>query len=125
MQKFEREQKVCRIGDVEIGGQPGERPTVLIGSIFFARHQIVHDAQRGLFDEGQAEALLQSEAEASAFTRNPRFVDPVGDTGAALIRYVEFLAQHNAGDDRVRGGGFSAVRPDALCPVGLPGSRCG
>jgi len=93
MFRLEREQHVCRVGDVEIGGQPGERPTVLIGSIFFARHQIVQDAQRGLFDEAKAEALLDAEAEASAFTGNPRFIDPVGDTSAALIRYIEFLAQ--------------------------------
>jgi tetrahydromethanopterin S-methyltransferase subunit H len=93
MYRLEREQTVCRIGDVEIGGQPGERPTVLIGSIFFARHQIVQDPQRGLFDEAKAEALLQAEMEASAFTGNPRFIDPVGDTSTALIRYIEFLAQ--------------------------------
>jgi tetrahydromethanopterin S-methyltransferase subunit H len=96
MLKFEREQTVCRIGDVEIGGQPGERPTVLIGSIFFARHQIVQDAQLGLFDEAKAEALLDAEAEASAFTGNPRFIDPVGETSAALIRYIEFLAQRTS-----------------------------
>ncbi len=93
MFKFEHEQTVCRIGDVEVGGQPGERPTTLIGSIFFARHQIVQDAQRGLFDEEKAEALLQAEADESAFTGNPRFIDPVGETGTALIRYIEFLAQ--------------------------------
>jgi tetrahydromethanopterin S-methyltransferase subunit H len=92
MFKFEREQRVYRIGDVEVGGQPGERPTVLIGSIFFARHQIVQDPQLGTFDEQRADALLNSEAEASGFTGNPRFIDPVGDTSAALIRYIEFLA---------------------------------
>jgi tetrahydromethanopterin S-methyltransferase subunit H len=93
MYKVEREQVVCHIGDVEFGGQPGERPTVLIGSIFFARHQIVQDPRRGLFDEARAEALLNAEAEVSAFAGNPRMVDPVGDTSAALIRYIEFLAQ--------------------------------
>ena len=93
MFKHEREQKVCRIGDVELGGQPGERPTVLIGSIFFAGHRIVHDPQRGLFDKARAQAQLDAEAEASAFTGNPRFIDTVGETSTALIRYIEFLAQ--------------------------------
>jgi tetrahydromethanopterin S-methyltransferase subunit H len=93
MRKFDQEQKVYRIGDVEIGGQPGERPTVLIGSIFFARHQIVQDARLGIFDEEKADALLNAEAEVSAFTGNPRFVDPVGDTSEALIRYIEFIAR--------------------------------
>lgn len=94
MLKFETAQRVCRIGQVEIGGQPGERPTVLIGSIFFARHQIVRDPQLGLFDEAKAKALLAAEAEASAFSGIPHFVDPVGENSTALIRYIEFLAQH-------------------------------
>ena len=93
MLKFEREQRVCRIGDVEVGGQPGQRPTVLIGSIFYARHQIVRDVRHGLFDEQKADTLLESEAEVSAFTGNPRFIDPVGETGTALIRYIEYLAR--------------------------------
>lgn len=93
MLRFDREQISCRIGDVELGGQPGERPTVLVGSIFFARHKIVQDAQRGLFDRDKALALLQCEEEASRFSGNPRFIDPVADTSEALIRYIEFLAK--------------------------------
>lgn len=93
MFKFDREQTVCRIGGVELGGQPGERPTALIGSIFFARHKIVQDPQRGLFDREKALALLHSEAEASAFSGNPSLIDPVADTSEALIHYIEFLAE--------------------------------
>jgi [methyl-Co(III) glycine betaine-specific corrinoid protein]---tetrahydrofolate methyltransferase len=96
MLRFEREQKAYDIGGVQVGGQPGERATVLAGSIFFAKHQIVHDAQRGLFDEQRAAALLDQEAEAAAFTGNPRFIDPVGDTGEALVKYIEFVAGHTS-----------------------------
>ncbi len=94
MYKFATEQKVYRIGKVEIGGQPGERPTVLIGSIFFSGHTIVHDRQRGLFDEARAKSLLEREAAVAEETGNPRIVDVVGDTGDALIRYLEFVAAH-------------------------------
>ena len=96
MLRFEREQRVYNIGGVEIGGQPGERPAVLIGSIFYARHRIVTDAQAGVFDEEQATALLDDEARVAAFTGNPRFVDPVGSTTEALIRYIDFLASHTS-----------------------------
>ena len=59
MFKFERDQITCRIGNVELGGQPGERPTVLIGSIFFARHKIVQDSQRCLlYTSDAADDLL-------------------------------------------------------------------
>lgn len=94
MIKFAAEQKVYQIGDVEIGGQPGERPTVLIGSLFFGGHTIVRDRPKGLFDEAKAKTLLERESVAAAETGNPRFVDVVGDTGAALIRYIEFVAVH-------------------------------
>ena len=94
MNKFTADQKVCRIGNAELGGQPGERATVLIGSIFFGGHAIVRDREKGLFDQPKAKALLEREAAAAAETGNPRIVDVVGDTGEALIRYLEFAAAH-------------------------------
>ncbi len=94
MLRFAAEQKVYRIGNVEMGGQPGERPTVLIGSIFFGGHAIVRDRQKGLFDEAKAKALLEREAAAAEETGNPRIVDVVADTGEAMIRYLEFVAAH-------------------------------
>jgi len=48
MQRFSREQKVYSIGGIQIGGHPGEKPTVLIGSIFFSKHQIVSDPLKGI-----------------------------------------------------------------------------
>jgi tetrahydromethanopterin S-methyltransferase subunit H len=35
MFKFKAEQKIFDIGGVKFGGQPGEVPTVLIGSMFY------------------------------------------------------------------------------------------
>lgn len=96
MRSFTSEQKVYRIGGVEIGGQPGERPTVLIGSLFFAGHRIVYDPEKGLFDEEKAKALLSREEELSVAYGNPRFIDVMGDTTEALIRYIEFVAAHTS-----------------------------
>lgn len=94
MHKFAAEQRVCRIGNVVLGGQPGERSTVLIGSIFFGGHNIVTDRRKGLFDEAKAKSLLEREATAANETGNPRIVDVIGDTGEALISYLEFVAAH-------------------------------
>lgn len=96
MLSFTSEQKVYHIGGVEIGGQPGERPTVLIGSLFFPGHRIVCDPEKGLFDEEKAKALLSKEEELSAAYGNPRFIDVMGDTTEALIRYIEFVAAHTS-----------------------------
>jgi tetrahydromethanopterin S-methyltransferase subunit H len=92
MRTFNRNQKMYTIGGIEIGGQPGERPTVLIGSMFYTGHQIVADAEKGIFDEKSAKVLLDREAEISGETGIPRFIDVVGNSSEALIRYIEFVA---------------------------------
>ena len=88
MLKLSAQRKTCNIAGIEVGGQPGQRPTLLIGSIFFSRHKIVKDNIKGIFDKEKAHVLLDSDAEASACTGNPRFIDVIGDTGAALINYL-------------------------------------
>jgi len=50
MFKFEREQKVFQIGNVTVGGQPGEYPTVMMGSIFYSKDKLVKDPVKGEFD---------------------------------------------------------------------------
>jgi tetrahydromethanopterin S-methyltransferase subunit H len=96
MLKFASSQKVYNIAGVEIGGQPGERPTVLISSIFFAGHRIVHDPLKGLFNRKKAANLLQQEAELSIKYGNPRIVDVIGDTKEALVNYIEFVAEQTS-----------------------------
>jgi len=93
---FSNQQKTYRIGGVEIGGQPGERPTVVIGSLFFAGHRIVQDSGKGLFDIEKAKALLDREEELSAVYGNLHITDVIGDTAQALIRYIEFVATHSS-----------------------------
>jgi len=89
---FNHEQRVFDIGGVMVGGQPGEYPTVMVGSIFFAGHRIVRDASKGEFDAGAAAALLEAQSAAAEATNLPYFVDVIGDTPKALIRYLEFVA---------------------------------
>jgi tetrahydromethanopterin S-methyltransferase subunit H len=95
MHKFNVEQKVYDIAGVKIGGHIGERPTVLIGSIFFSGHRIVSDSLKGVFDKDKARELLERADEAAARTCNPHFIDVIGDTGPALIKYIEFVAAHS------------------------------
>jgi tetrahydromethanopterin S-methyltransferase subunit H len=94
MFNFAQEQIISNIYGREIGGQPGERPTILIGSIFFRGHKIVSDNKRGIFDKDKARALLMKDTEAAEETGNPNIIDVLGDTGEALIRFIEFVALH-------------------------------
>lgn len=94
MIKFSSDQHVYDINGVKIGGQPGQYPTVLIGSIFYRGHKIVQDGVKGIFDEAAAKALLDQEAELSAETGNPFIIDVLGESVEALTRYVEFILKN-------------------------------
>ncbi len=89
---FDKSQTILEIGKVRIGGQPGELPTVLCGSIFYHKHKIVKDPIQGIFDKREAERLINQQDEWSDKTGNPCMVDVVGESGKALAKYVEFVA---------------------------------
>lgn len=92
MFKFGKEQNIFEIGGVKIGGQPGELPTVLIGSIFHEGHKIVKDRSSGLFDKKEAERLINIQEEMSEKTGVPCMIDVVGENSKALIRYIKFVS---------------------------------
>ena len=63
MFKFTKKQQIFDVGGVKVGGQPGQLPTVLLGSIFYMGHKIVEDQKKGVFNQEKAEELLKTEAE--------------------------------------------------------------
>ncbi|MBC7115242.1 MAG: tetrahydromethanopterin S-methyltransferase subunit H [Archaeoglobi archaeon] len=93
MFKFSSPQKVIEIAGVKLGGQPGELPTVMIGSIFFEGHSIVEDPKKGIFDKRRAEELINTALSLSEETGNPTIIDVVGETSEALIRYIDFISE--------------------------------
>jgi tetrahydromethanopterin S-methyltransferase subunit H len=90
--KFERKQEIFDIGGVKVGGQPGELPTVLVGSIFYEGHKIVKDRSSGVFDRAEAERLINVQEEMSDKTGVPCMLDVVGENSKALTKYIEFAA---------------------------------
>ncbi|KYH42834.1 MAG: tetrahydromethanopterin S-methyltransferase subunit H [Candidatus Bathyarchaeota archaeon B63] len=93
MFRFRREQKIFEIGKVKVGGQPGELPTVLIGSIFHEGHRIVKDRRQGIFDKKKAEHLIKLQEELSEETAVPCMLDVVGENPKALIKYIDFVSE--------------------------------
>jgi N5-methyltetrahydromethanopterin:coenzyme M methyltransferase subunit H len=93
MLKFEKEQKVFDIAGVKLGGQPGEYPTVLIGTIFYDKHKIISDEIKGTFDRSKAEDLLKKQEVMSEKTGNPIILDVPGHTSEALTKYVDFVSE--------------------------------
>ena len=92
MFRFKTEQKVFEVAGVRFGGQPGENPIVLVGSMFYSKHRIVKDERRGVFDGEEAERLVREMEEFSDKTGLPGLVDVVASTEEAAGRYIEFVA---------------------------------
>lgn len=93
MFKFKKKQKMFEIGRVKVGGQPGELPTVLIGSIFHRGHNIVEDPKLGVFDKEKAEHLINMQEVMSENTGNPCMLDVVGENFKALKKYIDFVSK--------------------------------
>lgn len=93
MFKFKNEQKIFEVGKVRVGGQPGELPTVLIGSLFHEGHKIVKDREAGMFDRREAERLIEAQAEMSEKTGVPHMLDVVAENPRALIKYIDFVSE--------------------------------
>lgn len=96
MFRFEKEQQIFNIGGVRLGGQPGQLPTVLIGSIFYHGDKTVTDPVKGQFDKDKALELLRLEEEQGFKTGNPRMIDVNGLNGQALIRFIDFIANNTS-----------------------------
>jgi tetrahydromethanopterin S-methyltransferase subunit H len=90
--KFKIQQKTFEIGKVKVGGQPGENPPVLIGSIFYHGHKIVKDEKTGEFNREEAERLIKLQEEYSDKTGNPSLLDVVAATENAMCRFIDFVA---------------------------------
>jgi tetrahydromethanopterin S-methyltransferase subunit H len=95
MQKFNTPQKIYELGKVKVGGQPGETPTFLIGSIFWLGQKMVKDANQGIFDVEQAENLINKADTLSDLTGVSLAYDIVGTTETAFEKYIDFVAKHS------------------------------
>ena len=90
MFRFGREQSVVNIAGVKIGGQPGELPTALCGTIFYQGHRIVQDEERGLFDQARAERLIGRQEELSEETGCPAVLHLYARSIQAMEKYLDF-----------------------------------
>ncbi len=60
MYKFQTVQRELSIGGVNVGGQPGKRRTMLVGSLFYPRHSVVLDPRQGTLDKAKLNERLDS-----------------------------------------------------------------
>lgn len=92
---FETEQKVCTVGGVEFGGQPGDYPTVVVPSMFQKGDRVFEGAKRKEgFNEDRARELLQETQKLSQESGVPAMVDIVANTGKEFETFVSFVAEN-------------------------------
>ena len=58
MMSFSKEQKIIEIGGLKLGGQPGELPTALFGTVFYGKK---YKVMRGGGDDAALEAAIRGE----------------------------------------------------------------
>ena len=106
MFRFSREQSIVNVAGVKFGGQCGELPSVLCGTIFYHGHKIVEDEERGVFDHAAAERLISRQAELSEETGCPSVLHLYARSTLAFERYLDFA-------ERVWSGPFIIDSADA------------
>ncbi len=93
---FQNEQKVFKIGKVKVGGQPGENPTLMVGSMFYTGHKKVleteQDREKGKFNKQHAEELINKLETLSDATGIPAALDLVANYTEEACNYIDFVA---------------------------------
>ena len=92
MFRFNSKQTVYDIGGVKVGGEAGENPTVMIGSIFYRGDKIVRDEKTGDFDREKARELVSKVEEMCERTGLSAMLDVVCTYAETARWYLEFAA---------------------------------
>ena len=90
MFKLRREQKILKVGDVRIGGQPGELPTVLIGSILCRGRERNRGSARC---KKKLERLIDYQEEMSDRTGLPFMLDIFAESIMVFREYIGFISE--------------------------------
>ena len=80
------------IGGIKVGGEVGENPTVMIGSIFYRGDKIISDEKAGVFDREKARELISKVEEMSERTGLSAMLDVVCTYAETARGYLEFVA---------------------------------
>ncbi len=91
MFRFKKSQNTVEIGGIKIGGQPGENPTVLLGTMFYNGHKIIEKRKGARFDRKKAEELINQQETLSDQTGIPGMLDLVANFPEEIEAYIDFV----------------------------------
>ncbi len=93
MFRFKTEQKKFNIAGIEVGGQPGENPPLMIASMFHNKDRVLDDRKSGKFDRKRAVELIRKQEELSRSTGIPGMVAMVANTPEEAQVYIDFFLE--------------------------------
>lgn len=85
-------QKTFTIGNIKVGGNPGEHPPLLIASMFHNKDRILQD-RKGNFDRQKANELIKKQEELSLSTGIPSMVAMVANSPEEAKIYIDFFLE--------------------------------
>ncbi len=90
---FEREQQVAEIGNVKMGGQPGENPPVAVATVFYAAHKALLNEKTGKIDKTLVEQEVNDFMSIVDETGMQAIVDVVGGYPEALYKECLYISK--------------------------------
>ena len=91
MLRCRKEQRVCDIAGLRVGGQPGENPPLLVGNMFQKGDTLLKSRKQGEFDRREAEARVRNLERVTEETGVPGMVALVANTEDEIKGYIDFL----------------------------------
>lgn len=86
-------QKTYNIHGVKFGGEPGEIPTVMVGSMFYNGDKNIIDATKGVFNKEKALAQIREAETMSETVGLPSVIDLIAETTEAAKRHIDFVVE--------------------------------
>ena len=91
MIKYDLEQRVCHIGSIKVGGQPGRNAPLLIGNMFQKGDTLIESRKERKFNRKEATARIHEMERLSAETNMPGMVAIVANNLDELKTFVDFF----------------------------------
>lgn len=88
---YDREQKVCSIGGMKVGGQPGEHSPVVIGNMFQKGDTLIESRKERKFNKVEATERIHEMERLSQETGVPGLVAMVANSPDEIKTYVDFF----------------------------------
>ena len=91
MFKYDSEQKVCNIGGIKVGGQLGQNPPLLIGSMFQKGDTLIESRKERKFNKKEAQERINEMERLSEETGVPCMVAMVANSLDEIKTYIDFF----------------------------------